>query len=185
MKPRVQRHEVVQPPDPSYRLIPLTQEQNAIVDTEDYDWLLQWNWYAMRSLGTKSFYAIRNIVGNWKTHIFLHEAVMGFEFDREIDHQNHDTLDNRKYNLRHCTQQQNIHNRRLQNNNTSGFKGVSWHSLTQMWKGCISLDSKWIHLGMFTTAEEAAHAYDEAAIRLHGEFAHLNFPLATEKRPEQ
>jgi hypothetical protein len=55
----VHRHEVVQPQDPSYRLIPLTYGQNTIVDTENYDWLMQWEWEALWDPKTKSYYAVR------------------------------------------------------------------------------------------------------------------------------
>ncbi len=56
-KRRMKRHAVTQPLDPSYRLIPLTQHQNAIVDTADFDWLSQWNWHA--NLCDKGFYVRR------------------------------------------------------------------------------------------------------------------------------
>src|SRR5258706_13665947 len=62
-KPRVVRHEVTQPLNESYRLIPLTQNQNAIVDVEDFEWLSQWYWMAMFSPEADTFYVIRRSNG--------------------------------------------------------------------------------------------------------------------------
>jgi hypothetical protein len=96
----------------------------------------------------------------------------------EIDHVNGDGLDNRRENLRVATHAQNASNRGVRVNNTSGFKGVhANHSgRGKQWFAYITTNYKRQHLGMFGTAEEAARAYDAAAVRLHGEFARLNFP---------
>ena len=78
-------------------------------------------------------------------------------------------------NLRICSQNQNIKNQRLRCSNTSGFKGVSWHKSTNKWQGKIMSQGRLKYLGLFTTPEAAALAYDKAAKNLHGEFAKLNF----------
>lgn len=167
-KRSVKRHLVTQPLDESYRLIPLTQGQNAIVDVSDYDWLNQWNWFAHWSKPTQSFYAVR--------YEFMARAVLGCLDEELPDHVNHITLDNRRDNLRKGTFSQNGINRRLQANNTSGFKGVSWFKEHQKWRADIRVNWKAIYLGMFSSREDAARAYDEAARKYHGEFAVLNFP---------
>jgi len=172
-KYRVARHDVVQPRHASYRLIPLTQNQNAIVDLEDFRWLSQWNWHAYWSERTKSFNAIRNDRSTGKhTTIKMHRAIMGFP-DSEVDHKNLNTLDNRKENLRQASTQQNTWNRRVRSDNALGLKGVYAHTVNP---------GKWVaraqgnYLGCFTSPEGAARAYDAYALKVYGEFARINFP---------
>jgi len=171
----VPRHAVTQPSDSSYRLIPLTQGQNAIVDAGDFDWLNHWNWCAQWNSHTNSFYARRKhcVAGKWE-HLAMHAVILGCSEGQEGDHKNHDTLDNRRTNLRKCTEQQNGYNCRKHRRNTSGFKGVFWDEGERKWRAAIRHNNKLIHLGRFFSKEAAARCYDEAATRLHGEFAYLN-----------
>jgi len=96
-----------------------------------------------------------------------------------IDHKNRDRSDNRILNLRECTQLQNQKNRGLTIVNKSGYKGVSWHKSKNRWRAGITVDGESIHLGSFTCKHEAAKAYNEAALKYHGEFAYLNVILNT------
>jgi hypothetical protein len=174
MKRRVRRHEVVQPLDQSYKIIPLTQGQNALVDSTDYEWLNQWNWAARWDEDTQGFYAYR---GQWDNGtvrcIFMHDAILGC---KGVDHRNHDTLDNRRQNILKATSSQNSCNRRIRSDNTSGFKGVAFNKESRKWKTMITVQKKRIFLGYFASPEQAAKVYDEAAKKYHGEFANLNFP---------
>ena len=95
---------------------------------------------------------------------------------KEIDHRNGITLDNRRHNLRHCTHVENLRNSQKRIDNTSGYKGVSWHKKRTIWQVGIKNSHKRIHLGYFTCLIRAAKTYDEAAKEYHGEFARLNFP---------
>lgn len=102
----------------------------------------------------------------------LHNFILNEPY---VDHANGNPLDNRRENLRIATHQQNTWNRRMSRNNTSGFKGViSVH--TGRFTAQIGKDSKVYHLGTYDTAEDAAMAYDDAAVEMFGEFAALNFP---------
>lgn len=172
MKCNVKRHAVVQPQDQSIKLIPLTRGQNAIVDAVDYEWLNQWNWTAMWSEDVANYYAVRKKPGV-NRRFLIHRQLLG-EHHRQVDHANGNTLDNRRQNLRPCTSSQNIANRRNQKNNKSGFKGVSWHSAAKKFMSCIGVNRRNIYLGVFVTKEDAARAYNEAAIKYFGEFARLN-----------
>lgn len=94
---------------------------------------------------------------------------------REVDHWSLDTLDNRKENLRIATRSQNNCNRGMRKDNTSGFKGVTRHRFKSgYWIAQIMHHGKGYNLGHFPTKEQAAQAYREAALRMHGEFARID-----------
>lgn len=166
------RHAVDQPLDESYRFIPLTQDQLAIVDYSDYEHLSEFDWRALWNEHTNSFYAVRSI---GRQAIYMHRQILGCGPKEQGDHENHDTLDNRRKNLRIATHNQNEWNKGLRKNNSSGYKGVSWSKHKRKWEAQIWFNGKGIYLGRFPTAEQAARAYDEAANKLHVEFAVLNF----------
>lgn len=90
----------------------------------------------------------------------------------EVDHINRDPLDNHWENLRLANRSQNGANRNLPRNNTSGYRGVSWHKKTKKWR--VTLSGR--HCRVFGNKEDAAHCYDKIAKELFGEFASLNFP---------
>lgn len=97
------------------------------------------------------------------------------EFPSEnLDHVNRDWQDNRIDNLRIASQEENMRNRGRQRNNTTGYKGVSFIRRDKRYQAKIQHSGKHQHLGYFTCPREAAHAYNKAAIQLHGEFAVLN-----------
>jgi hypothetical protein len=89
----------------------------------------------------------------------------------EIDHENLDRGDNRINNLRKCSRSQNQFNRGKQENNTSGFKGVSYHSQSGKWVARLSAGGKRKSLGLHDTPESAHQAYCAGAKLHHGEFA--------------
>lgn len=91
-----------------------------------------------------------------------------------VDHKNGVVDDNRLENLRKCNYQQNQRNQRLKKTNKSGFKGVSLHARSGKWVSQIRIANRRIHLGLFEQKEDAAKAYDDAAIKHHGEFAMTN-----------
>lgn len=90
----------------------------------------------------------------------------------QLDHYDCDPLNNRWANLREATSLQNGFNRRLQRNNTTGFKGVK-KTKEGRFQARITADRKTIHLGTFGTVAEAAQAYQTAAVTVHAEFARL------------
>lgn len=155
-------------------LIALTQDQVAIVDDEDYEWLNRHKWHAAYDPRTRSFYARRapRVAGK-KVMVPMHREIMGFPKGLFVDHKNNDSLDNRRSNLRLATPSQNRQNQRRANmDNPTGYKGVDRpHPITGRFRARIVLNRKYINLGFFATAEEAAQAYGEAADRLYGEFA--------------
>jgi len=179
MARRVVRHEVIQPLHTSYRFIPLTQGLNAIVDAEDFEWLSEYPWYASWDPRGKSFEARTNQTrtdGSRFQHK-MHRLILECGLGEEIDHRNHNTLDNRRLNLRKCTQAQNKQNKRAYSRCKSGFKGVCWKTRERRWTAQIQVSKKKMFIGYFDSKEEAARAYDVAAKQHFGEFAYLNFPM--------
>jgi len=90
-----------------------------------------------------------------------------------LDHKNMDRTDNRITNLRECSNAENQRNRGKQANNTSGHKGVSWAKNVNKWKSEITVGGQYKYLGIFDTIEDAAKAYNDAALAYHKEFAFI------------
>lgn len=140
-----------------------------LVDDEDYESLACYNWYLAAG------YAERYVAGSGKPgkRVRMHRQIMGLEAGdpREVDHDNQIRTDNRRLNLRVCTEAQNQRNKPLQKNSTTGVKGVSFQKAKGKYQAKITINGKRIHIGVFSSLEEAGRAYAEAANRLHGEFA--------------
>jgi hypothetical protein len=154
--------------------IPLSQGRTAIVDEWNYDKLRAVNWY-YDSWG----YAARNLwaAGGKRTTIRMHRVIMGLlpGDPRQVDHINHNRLDNRETNLRVCTHAENTRHQQMQlRPKSSRYKGVSWDKGKARWRAQISFEGKIQYLGRFHTEVEAAQAYNDKALELFGEFAHQN-----------
>lgn len=160
--------------------IPLTQGQFAIVDDEDHEWLDHWKWYCISYRDRR--YAVRS---HWdkakktRERIRMANAVMERLLGRNLaglitDHISGDGLDNRRCNLRRCTNKQNGRNRRKLCNSSSRYKGVRRAKGQRNWRAGIRIDGDWIELGSFETEIEAARVYNRFALKHFGEFSRLN-----------
>lgn len=154
-------------PTPEYRLIPLTQGQFAKVDPADFDWLSQWKWQARWSPFTKSFYAERGTSVKGKfVSIKMSRLIMNAPPEKQVDHEDHDTVNNQRRNLRILTVSQNQYNQKPRQTNKTGFTGVS--DFHDGWYGAyIRVDGKRICLGCFRSAHLAGKAYLEGKSRHH------------------
>lgn len=137
----------------------LTQGKYAIVDDGDYGWLSQYKWCACYMKGL--WYAIRSENGKY---IRMHRQIMNCPANKEIDHLDGQSLDNRKSNMRICTHQENCLNRKANRNSVSKYKGVTWFK--GKWVSIIRDHTKFLYLGRFVSEINAAKAFDTMAIKL-------------------
>jgi len=156
--------------------IPLTQGKVALVSDEDFDYLGQSKWHAHFD-GT-NWYAMRNIsvAKGQRAVLAMHRAILNPPSNLRVDHINHNGLDNRRENIRICTHPENMQNQRKIRGTSSKYKGTSWNKRIGKWQAYVQPNGVRLHLGYFSTEEEAAAAYDTAAIQYYGEFANLNLP---------
>jgi hypothetical protein len=154
--------------------IPLTRGQVALVDDADYESLMQWKWYASLSRKTNTYYAKRGVYlgkidGKHKcTTTSMHKTITGFKM---TDHKNHDTLDNRRRNLRESNNSLNQANKSIQKDNKCGFKGV--HEKTPgYWVAQIRVRGINYHIGCYRCPRKAHKAYMKEAKHYFGPFAY-------------
>jgi|SRR5271157_5506456 len=152
----------------------LKKNEIVFVDDEDYKQINQYKWYVIKN--GNNFYALRDIyLNNKRTTQYMHRFILDISKNVKIDHEDHNGLNNQKYNLRIATSQQNAFNSLKYKNNTSGYKGVSWCKYHKKWRVLIQKNKKLVHIGYFNDIIEAAKTYDKKAIEFFGEFAKLNF----------
>jgi hypothetical protein len=145
--------------------IPLSRGLVAMVDDEDFSWLSQWSWVASKGSRGK-YYAVRR---EGPLTILMHREILGEQAGPSTDHKFGDTLDNRRANLRPATQAKNCLNAVKRKNAKSRFKGVS--AKRDKWEARFR-DERY---GVYETQEDAARAYDRAAVAHDPEFALTNF----------
>ena len=145
-------------------------EHIILIDASDVERLSHYQW----SVGTHG-YATH---GSGNKQVLMHRLLAAAETSEFVDHINQNKLDNRKANLRICSQQQNAMNRSKEKTGSNPYKGLC---LTPdgKWQAQIAFNKKSIYLGRFNNPETAAKAYDTAARKLFGEYGSLNFPNST------
>lgn len=160
-------------------VVTMTVEKNGEVaakvlfDLEDLPRVQKYDKWLLTDNG----YCYTNVDGKKR---LMHRILLKVRSSRfVVDHIDGDKVNNLSTNLRKATRRQNGKNITKtfdRSNNTSGYKGVSYHSKRKHYQAKIGVDGKTKWIGGYETALEAAKAYDEAARAYHGEFAYLNFP---------
>lgn len=164
--------------------IELGRGLSAVIDAEDFERpiachltrgrivtlvIAQQSWHAC---GDKWTYAFTNVRGS-TSKVSMHRLIAGALPGQHADHINGDTLDNRRANLRVCSNRENLGNQQKRAG-ASRFKGVSPRP-DGTFRAQICCDGRKMNLGNWPTEEDAARAYDVAARQHFGEFARLNF----------
>lgn len=168
------------------KLIPVTPGLFAKVDDEDYPSLRGYAWY--RAGTGRVSYAARKAGNGYQAGSgndsrvkgyrrgrrsqSMHREIIGAMPGQVVDHIDDDGLNNQRANLRLCTHAQNLQNSRRYRGSVSPYKGVQ--CLSGRWRARIRHNGAQKHLGCFDTPEQAASAYNAAAIQFYGEFARLN-----------
>jgi len=151
------------------RKIPLSRGMVALVDDTDFEDLNKYKW-SVNASGIW-FYAVR-VENNNK--IWMHRVILNPQKDEFVDHVNCNGLDNTRSNLRICSHSKNMANRRKIALATSNFKGVGYYPNMGKWRARIRSNGKMYSLGLYDTEKEAAMAYNNKALEVHGQFAQLN-----------
>lgn len=141
----------------------------AIIDTEDLEKVIPYKWSVYNNRD-QSQYCKANTIGQMQRFILNLSKGDG----KYVDHINRNPLDNRKCNLRVCTNQENIRNCKIPKNNKSGHKGVYWSEERKKWVAQITLNNKTIGLGRFTNFKDAVEKRKEAVKKHYGEFNNEN-----------
>ena len=150
--------------------VPLTQGKHSILDADDARLIVR-PWFAAHI--EKLWYAHSNVNGKTKK---LHRVILGLtDTSIDIDHEDGDGLNNRRSNLRVCTHAQNMANRSKNALSSSKYKGVC--NRDGRWTAQIQVAGIKQYLGSFDSEEDAARAYNYAALRLSGKFARINNEL--------
>ena len=147
--------------------VPLTKGYEAVIDAADVHLVKGRPWHAKPD--KSCVYARTNVQKSdgTRTTVMMHQLLTGFAM---TDHINGDGLCNRRSNLRAATIEQNNQNAAKPRTNTSGIKGVTWDRQRNKWRATISVGSKGVHLGYFSTPDDAAAVYAKASAKHHGEF---------------
>lgn len=133
-------------------------DREMLFDAEDFDLINKHSWHIEKNKETGYEYVATSIAhSSYKkaSRLLMNEPVGVM-----IDHENGNTADNRKSNLRIADNQINQHNRH-------SAKGYYWNKKDKRWKAQITINKKHIHLGNYKTEDEARQAYLKAKAIYH------------------
>lgn len=142
----------------------------VLIDKEDLTKISTKRWRLKKYHKNEKY----RVVSVERPAIYMHRLIMDFPKNYQVDHINGNSLDNRKENLRICSIAENTKNREKYSTNSSGYKGVYFSKKNKKWISNIHFNYKTYYLGSFADKNEAAKAYNDAAIKYFGEFANLN-----------
>ena len=158
--------------------------KEVLIDDEDWKIVKNYTWHISYDKTINNFYISSS---GWDKFlkikskgVLLHRLIMDCPKEMQVDHINHNTLDNRKENLRICTSAENNRNRKKRvTGTTSKYMGVCFDKQRNKYRSRIYVNKKYLDLGRYKTQEEAAVKYNIKAIELFGQYASLNVTNVT------
>lgn len=150
-----------------------TRGKHVVIDVDDFEFVSSRTWRIHLGWNNTPYATTSVEIGERLRSRSIHRLLMNPPSGMVVDHRNRNTLDNRRQNLRICTRTENTRNR-VSRTGTSIYKGVFWVAVRSRWVAKLLHDKKQVWLGAYQTEEEAAEAYNRAAVHYFGEFACLN-----------
>ena len=145
--------------------------EEILIDDQDRHFLAEYSWYIVK--GRNTLYVRAHRRGAGRAKVYLHRLITGAKVGVQVDHINGNGLDNKRSNLRLCSQTENLRNSKNRKHSKQPYRGI--RKSGKNWYATITFDGKRQYLGTFKTGAEAASAYVQAALLYHREFAVLNF----------
>lgn len=145
--------------------VPLGNGQFAIVDDEDFELVSRFKWHSLKIHNKPTGYAVSNVR--------MHRLIIDVPSDMYVDHINGDPLDNRRCNLRICTNAQNQQNTESRGG-SSRYKGVSFNKKAGKWVGAFLFEGRCYYCGQWENEDDAARAVDKKRGEVCGTFASKN-----------
>jgi hypothetical protein len=149
----------------------LTRDKSTTLEFKDWLLVSKYRWIA-HSRGYGFYVLSWKFVGGKRLVLRMHREIMNTT--GEVDHIDHNPLNNRRSNLRLASRTENVRNTGPRAKNKLGYKGVD--RVAKGYRAQIQADKKKINIGTFETLQEAIEHYDMASLAHHGEYGYLNFP---------
>ena len=146
----------------------------ALVDDDDYEALIEYNWILLSCSGGLRYATRKNQAGKRPYAFLMHREIMSVPKGLTVDHIDGNGLNNCKNNLRLATHSEQQWNRQKNSNNTTGYRGVYYDKRNKIYRAEMRAGRvKW-SLGTYTNPRDAAIAYNVATLLLKDEHATMN-----------
>ena len=151
-----------------FSIIYTSTKEKVLVSTTDVPKIKNYTW-----CHNQGYALTKQKNGNKYETIMMHRLIMNAPNDMLVDHINHDTLDNRRGNLRLASQMQNQMNQKMRIDNKSGVKGVSWNKSASKWTVYIRVNTERIYLGCFKNINDAKEARIQGEIKYFKKYRYM------------
>ena len=149
------------------------------IDIKDYDLIKDYYWSE-----SKNHYVVHYSKEQTSKYMYMHRILFKDikPFPQNVvDHINHNTLDNRRCNLRVVTQMENMKNQKIRTTNKTGVTGVTYRPDMNKWEVTIGVNYCTIHVGIFENFDEAVEARKQAENKYFKEYSFETSSLIAEQ----